>query len=201
MGFGKFVVIDVETTGFSPADGDRVVELALVGLDPRRGVEWQWSTLLDPGCDPGPSRIHGVTRGMVSRAPRFAQVAGYAAHLMRGRVPVAHNAPFDARFIEAEFSLAGWRIPLSRPDYLCTRELAARWLPYGRRGLASCCDAFGISNDRPHEALADASATAHLLLAMLATSRLRVPRAISASHWPAIPIFDTAGLPREMVAV
>jgi DNA polymerase-3 subunit epsilon len=56
-----FAVIDFETTGFSPARGDRAVEVGVVLLA-RDGVrEGEWDTLLNPMRDVGASWVHGIT--------------------------------------------------------------------------------------------------------------------------------------------
>jgi len=55
-----FAVVDVETTGLFPAR-DRVVEVAVVHLDPDARVTGEFSTLIDPRRDVGPTRIHGIS--------------------------------------------------------------------------------------------------------------------------------------------
>lgn len=190
-----FAVIDVETTGLFPETYDRVAEIAIVGVDDRGDVEWAWSTLVNPGRDLGPQHIHGISATDVVVAPTFDQIAGYVAYLVRGRVPVAHNASFDARFLRAEFARAGWQPPLADGQFVCTMHLARTALPGIPYSLASCCAATGVWLDDAHTAQADALATARLLSRLL--GELAAPPAPApVQAWPQIPIVDHAGVHR-----
>ena len=64
-----YAVVDTETTGFSPAHGDRVLEVAVVLLDAQGRVEREWETLLNPDRGVGPTHVHGITAAEVARAP------------------------------------------------------------------------------------------------------------------------------------
>ena len=55
-----YTVVDVETTGFSPDNGDRVVEIGVVYVSPRGEVQDHWSTLVNPQRDVGPTKVHGL---------------------------------------------------------------------------------------------------------------------------------------------
>ncbi len=159
LDLGGFAVLDLETTGLSPRKGARTVEIGLVLVAADGTVEEHWQTLVDPGCAPGPTHIHGVTAAMLRGAPTFADIAGDLALRLLGRTLVAHNASFDIGFLDAEFAAAGlqWqRHPL------CTMQLARR---RGHRiaNLAHLCEFFGIVNQGAHHALGDAVATAELL--------------------------------------
>lgn len=198
-----FSVVDVETTGFSYGSHDRVVEVAVVHVDPAGQIEGQWETLINPGRDIGPQNIHGVTGREIRRAPLFADVAGKLADLLRGRVFVAHNVAFDSRFIAAEFRRVGINVPLPSSSSLCTMQLASRYLPSaGARSLAGCCDAMGVIISQQHRASADAQAAAQLLAGYL---RVRPtdpawPTALEAASgepWPTIPGTDTVWISRE----
>ncbi|MEV1119577.1 exonuclease domain-containing protein [Actinosynnema sp. NPDC049800] len=155
-----YAVVDVETTGFAARGADRVVEVAVVGLDDAGRVTDEWCTLLNPGRDLGPQHVHRIRAADVWHAPTFAQAAGALAARLAERVVVAHNLSFDARFLTAEFARAGVDLPVTG---LCTMRLADRYLP-GRAGrsLAACCEAVGVTLDSAHSALHDARATARL---------------------------------------
>lgn len=154
-----FAVLDLETTGLSPARGARPIEIGLVSVTPDGVVEDAWETLVDPGCGAGPTHIHGVTDAMLDGAPTFADVLGDLTARLEGRTIVAHNASFDIGFLDAEFAAAGlgWR---RAP--LCTMRLARR-RGYRPATLAYLCDTLGIVNQAAHRALGDAVATAELL--------------------------------------
>jgi DNA polymerase III epsilon subunit-like protein len=97
-----FAVVDLETTGFSP-QSERVVEVAVVVLDPDGREVDAFCTLVDPERDPGPTHVHGITAEMLEGAPTFGGVHGYLAGLLSGRVVVGHNVDrFDLAFLVAE---------------------------------------------------------------------------------------------------
>src|SRR5699024_5117562 len=142
----------------APSRGHRIVEIGVVLTDPGGAIEYEWSSLVDPGRDVGPTHIHGITDDMVEGAPIFAELSGDLGFLLHDRVLVAHNARFDVAFLREEWPRTGAPAPY-RP--LCTMRLAlARELP-GR--LAECCAALGLVNADAHRALGDARVTAELL--------------------------------------
>ena len=70
-----YAVIDVETTGFSPQQNDRVVEIGVVYVSPRGEIQDHWSTIVNPRRDVGPTHVHGLTATDVSTAPTFDEIA------------------------------------------------------------------------------------------------------------------------------
>jgi DNA polymerase-3 subunit epsilon len=188
-----FVVIDVETTGLLPA-WDRIIEIAAVRTDPSGRVIDEWTTLINPGCPVGATKIHGITAADVLSAPRFADVLGDLNARLAGRALVAHNALFDLAFIQTEYVRAGWALPAA--PYLCTLDASWTYLPHlSRRRLSDYCWACGIQLHDAHSALGDARATASLLASYLAPKFGRPPNhehvatpALAAQvAWPAVP--------------
>lgn len=80
----SFAVLDVETTGFSPLNGDRIVEVAVVRLG-ADGTE-EYVTLVNPLRDVGPAHIHGLTADDVASAPMFQEIVGDVLEIMNGAV-------------------------------------------------------------------------------------------------------------------
>lgn len=113
-------VIDLEITGLSPARHHRVVELAVVQVSPTGEIEDEWSTLVNPGRDIANSHVHGITATDVVSALRFADVVPQLVADLPGRMLVAHNAPFDLRFLEAEMGRAGLTLAPLPLRGLCT---------------------------------------------------------------------------------
>lgn len=74
-----FAVVDVETTGFSPRLHDRLVEIAIVRIGPDGSPQDEYSTLINPLRDVGPTRIHGITAADLVEAPTFVEVMGGCA--------------------------------------------------------------------------------------------------------------------------
>jgi DNA polymerase-3 subunit epsilon len=220
---GGYAVIDVETTGLFPGGHDRIVEIAVVQVSSGGEVEASWATLVNPQRDLGPQRIHGISASDVLTAPTFAQVAGSLAALLVGRVFVAHNASFDRRFVQSEFGALGHDVPIVAATTLCTMQWSSRLLPHAPRSLAGCCASAGIVLEDAHEALADATATAALLLHYLraagmpseASPRRRLIGAAvptwqppwadtvelaTTAIWPQIPASDVACVRRGFAA-
>ena len=117
-----FVVVDVETSGFDPAAA-RVLSVAALTITAGGAIEHSMYTLLNPGVDPGPTNIHGLTPPMLAGQPCYADIAEHLAPLLCGRILVAHNAAFDYAFLAAEARRCDTELPVT--SVLCTLELAA----------------------------------------------------------------------------
>jgi DNA polymerase III epsilon subunit-like protein len=165
-----FAVIDVETTGFSPED-ERVVEVGVVILDPG-GVEvGAFCTLVDPGCDPGPTHVHGISSPMLAGAPTFASIQPYLADQLSGRVVVGHNVErFDLAFLRSECRRTGGEgtVPGDVPSVDTLTVAQAHLGLWGRASLVDCCSHFDLSWADHHTALGDARVTAALFRSMRA---------------------------------
>lgn len=159
-----FAVVDLETTGLWPGSHHRIVEIAVVLVDAKGCLVEEWSTLVNPCRDVGPSSLHGLRPRDLIDAPLFEDVASELADLLQGRVLAAHNLPFDARFLMAEYTALGYpQVPLTPAHGVCTMRLATQYLPYAPRALADCCAVAGWRHENAHAALADAHAAAKLL--------------------------------------
>ncbi|HEX5740254.1 MAG TPA: 3'-5' exonuclease [Pilimelia sp.] len=166
-------VMDLETSGYSPASGGRIVEIALVTVAGGRIVD-EWETLVDAGGDPGASHVHRISRAHLAGAPTFADIAGEVVARLDGTVVAAHNATFEERFLAAELAAAGVRA--GQWPALCTLRLAKRALPGPSYKLAACCAATGVTLRDAHTALGDARATAEMLIGLShAVRSLRFP--------------------------
>lgn len=199
-----FAVIDVETTGLSPRS-DRVADIAVVQLDRDLTPAGEFTTLVRPGQDIAAARVHGITARDAAGAPGFGDIAPVLLDVLRGRVIVAHNAPFVLRFLAAEFTRAG--VPLPELPALCTMRLASQYLPGSpARTLAGCCASAGITLDGPHSAVNDARAAAGLLACYARASR-KIPAewilalgSASRVAWPALPPTGARPATRESAA-
>ncbi len=164
----EFAIIDLETTGFSLKHHHRIIEVGIVRTDWRGNVLFEYGTLVNPQRDVGATDVHGITAQDVAEAPLFADVVGDIQNALREAVVVAHNAPFDLRFLCHECSQAD--APLPDILALCTLSLARMVSPaLPCRKLGVLCDHFGVPLGRAHCALDDARATAALLSVMLGT--------------------------------
>ena len=150
-----FVVVDVETSGFD-ATCHRVLSVAALTLAADGSPARVLHTLLDPGVDPGPTNIHGLTPAMLAGQPHYRDIAPTLNELLAGRILVAHNPAFDHAFLAAEAARADLDLPVTAT--LCTLELAAQLDLDGAEGLslAALARYWGIPQTRPHDALDDA---------------------------------------------
>ena len=158
-----FVVTDTETTG-SKAEEHRIIEVGAVKVLGGE-VVGRFSQLVNPERAV-PGRIHqltGISTAMVYRQPTAAEVLPCFLDFLGDGVLVAHNLPFDLRFLNAELARTG-RPPLANPT-LCTLRLARRLLRGLRsKGLTAVADHYGIPVRGRHRGLGDAEATAEVLL-------------------------------------
>lgn len=163
-----WVVVDVETSGMRPSV-DRMLSVAAVVIDDDGEVAREFTTLLNPGVDPGPVHVHGLTPALLAGKPRFADVAEELARILEGRTVVAHNAAFDASFLAAEARRAGLASPLER--FLCTLDLAGRLhLSTTDLKLATLADHFGVEQRAAHDAHDDALVLAGVFSGLLKTA-------------------------------
>lgn len=184
-----YTVMDFETTGFSPAHGDRVVEVAMVKVSHDGEIYDAWSTLVNPQRDVGASSIHGITARDVAHAPTFADIAPLVLDTVDGRILAAHNVSFDLRFLASELHRVGYQLPMPL-DGVCTMRWADAFLEAPSRRLCDCCEAASIDLHGSHSALGDALATAQLLATYLEKQSYRPLWEASmeysrAYHWPA----------------
>lgn len=155
-------VLDFETTGLSPACGDRPTEIAIVLVRDGRIVD-RFQSLMNPGrwIPYEVTSLTGITNDMVAEAPPVAKVMREAARFV-GAIPiVAHNASFDSRFWKAE--LDHLSLPAGLP-FACTMLLSRRLYPrLPNHRLGTLVDLLHLPKAaRAHRALADAEMTSHL---------------------------------------
>ncbi|GAB3988252.1 hypothetical protein GCM10029978_110150 [Actinoallomurus acanthiterrae] len=200
-----YAVVDVETTGLRSDWQDRVIEVGIVQLDASGDVTGEWATLVNPGRDLGPRRIHRIVAADIRHAPAFDEVAGTIAALLKGRVVVAHNLAFDALFISGEFARLGATAPLAPEAGVCTMRWASYFMPEAPRNLAGCCALADVPLSGHHDALVDAHAAAGLLRHYLGLVEGRVPwrdllETAASAPWPDLPNTNAPAVRRGVSA-
>ena len=195
-------MVDVETSGFHPAHA-RMVSIAALALGDDGNVEQSLYTLLNPGVDPGPTHVHGLTAEMLEGQPRFGDVVGDLVELLRGRTLVAHNVGFDYSFLAAEAEMVGAELPIDTA--MCTVELSRR-LELGTENLRleTLAAHWGITQMKPHDALDDALVLAQILKPVLVRARERkvwLPvRPLTRRQWPNGQVTHEELRPLKMLA-
>jgi DNA polymerase-3 subunit epsilon len=181
-----WAVVDVETSGFRPGQA-RVVSIAALALSDDGNVEETLYSLLNPGVDPGPTHVHGLTAEMLEGQPCFGDIVGSLRELLQGRTLVAHNVGFDYAFLAAEAEMVGAELPTD--TVMCTVELTRRLeLDTENLRLETLAGHWGIAQMKPHDALDDALVLAQILKPVLARARERkvwLPtRPVTRRYWP-----------------
>ena len=162
-----FVVFDVETTG-AKVPPCRVTEIGAFRISQGRIVD-EFQTLINP-LMPIPAfiaELTGISDEMVKNAPQFHEVADEFLEFIGDAVLVAHNAPFDIRFINYEIGkiFDGYR--LGNP-HLCTVQLSRKLLPnIENHRLHTVADFYSITIENRHRAGDDALATAKIFVEFL----------------------------------
>jgi DNA polymerase-3 subunit epsilon len=197
-----WAVVDVETSGFRPGQA-RIISVAALAVGDDGNVERSVSSLLDPGVDPGPTHVHGLTAEMLAGKPSFADVAPDLIEVLRGRTLVAHNVGFDYSFLVAEAELAAVELPID--SVMCTVELARRLaLDCDNMRLETLAEHWGVSQMRPHDALDDALVLAGILKPALLRARERkvwLPlRPVQRRQWPSGLVTHEELRPLKMIA-
>jgi DNA polymerase-3 subunit epsilon len=164
----EFVVLDLETTGGSPAN-DRITEVGAVKI--RGGeVTGTFQTLVNPGVSIPPliSALTGITDPMVADEEPIEVVLPCLLEFLGGAVLVAHNASFDRRFVQANLERHGYQRLTNR--VVCTARLARKLLPRDEVPnvrLATLAAYLGATVAPCHRALTDARATVDVFHSLL----------------------------------
>jgi len=154
----RSVVFDTETTGLDPLAGDRVIEVACLELHRDLPTGKSFHALIDPERDvpEDSTRVHGMTRADLLGKPRFAEIVQDLLAFLADSPLIAHNAPFDFGFLNAELDRLG-RPPLDHARMIDTLALAKARYAGLPNSLDALCRRFGIdlSERTSHNALLD----------------------------------------------
>lgn len=158
------VILDTETTGFSPASGDKIVEIGALEMVDRELTGRQFHEYLNPGR-PVPRRaqaIHGLSDSFLADKPLFDDVAQDMLDFIGDDTIVIHNAPFDLRFLNAELMMSDLPcIPWGQAHDTVAR--ARELFPGERNTLDSLCWRYGIDTSLREEHGHGALVDCHLL--------------------------------------
>lgn len=167
----RLIVLDTETTGLSPDNGDRILELGCVELLNRKLSGNNLHLYFNPERDSHPDalRVHGLTTEFLSDKPKFAEKVEAILEYLRGAELIIHNAPFDVGFLDKELSLLGLK-PLSSYVAKVTDSLAMakEIFPGKRNSLDALCSRLEVDNSGRtlHGALLDAELLADVYINM-----------------------------------
>lgn len=160
----KYAIVDLETTGHSPANGDRMIQIAIVIIKDWQ-IERTFTKFINPGkaIPPFIQDLTHITDKDVKDALPFEAHADYIYELLAECVFVAHNADFDLSFLQAEFKRAG--LPKWQGKKMDTVELAKILFPMSLSfKLGDLAVDLNIPLANAHRADDDALATAELFI-------------------------------------
>lgn len=165
------IFLDTETTGLSPANGDRIIEIGCVELVNRKLTRNNKHFYVNPERDSHEEalKVHGITSEFLADKPKFAEIAQELLDFVRGAEIIIHNAPFDLSFLNAELALVGQpAFKTFCPSVTDSLAMAKDLYPGKRNGLDALCDRLGVDNSGRtlHGALLDAELLADVYINM-----------------------------------
>ena len=200
------IFLDTETTGLSPRDGHRIIEVVALAYHQRRP--------LDDGCfhrfcnpqrdiDADAQKVHGISTEYLADKSVFSEIAPALQDFLRGGEIIIHNAAFDCEFLDAEFSRCGLP-PMKQISgrITCSLVLSRQKNPLRRHRLEDLCRHFGVDDSArvTHSALLDARLLAQVYYAMTREQMPMDIRAAAAEIKPAAAVRLLTASPAEVAA-
>lgn len=159
------IILDTETTGLSPRDGHRIVEIGAIEMVNKVLTGKSFHCYINPErtMPDEAYRIHGISESFLQDKQVFKDIAEEFVQFISGGILVIHNAPFDIKFINHELSLLNMP-SIDSTDVIDTLLLARKSFPGARVNLDALCKRFKIdsSSRQNHGALIDAKLLAEV---------------------------------------
>lgn len=164
----EFVIFDVETTGLSVTDGDRIIEIAAVKVKEGKIIDKFYSLVNPQRSIPSQaSQVNNITDDMVSEAPLAADILPQMIQFIGGACVTGHNVRFDLNFLCYELALIGRKLNEQTPA-IDTLKMARDLLPYlSNHKLAYLARSLGVVVDQTHRAMADVEITVAVFLRLV----------------------------------
>lgn len=170
------IILDTETTGLSPKQGHRIIEVGCLEMVNRRLTDQHFHYYLNPEreVDQGAVAVHGLTNEFLADKPKFADIAEALLDFIKGAELVIHNAPFDMGFLNHEFALyaKASHQKIDQVETFCevfdTLPLARQKYPGQKNNLDAICKRLKVDNSERnlHGALLDAKLLSRVYLLM-----------------------------------
>ncbi|MCK4983183.1 MAG: 3'-5' exonuclease [Victivallaceae bacterium] len=164
----EYVVFDVETTGLSAQDGDRIIEIAAARVRDLKIVD-TFEFFVNPGrgIPMQAQKINNITPDMVADAPSSAEILPQFVDFVGGACLCGQNVKFDLNFVCNELARASQKLRDETPA-IDTIKMARYFMPQlGSFRLSNLAQAFGVKIDITHRALADVELTVEVLRHLL----------------------------------
>ncbi len=184
------IVLDTETTGLSPRDGHRIVEIGAVELINHMPSGQSFHVYLDPERDmPREAEaVHGLSSTFLKGKPLFDAVADDFLSFVGTSVLVIHNASFDMAFINWELKAVG-RTAIDMGQVIDTLAIAKQKYPMASNSLDALCKRFGVDLSRrgKHGALLDSELLAEVYLDLIGGRQTALGLAVPSATTRATP--------------
>ena len=164
------IALDTETTGLSPQNGDRIVEIGCVELINHMPSGRTYQTYLNPQktMDPSAEEVHGLSNDFLKDQPLFKEIASEFLEFISDSPLIIHNAEFDIGFLNSELKRLDLN-EINMDQAIDTLKIARDMYPGAQNSLDALCRRFDINNyDRElHGALLDSKILADVYLELL----------------------------------
>ena len=164
------VVLDTETTGLDPKNGDRIVEIGAIELFNHMPTGHYFHKYLNPdrSMPQEAFAVHGLSDDFLKGKPRFIDIMDEFISFVGDAKMVIHNASFDMRFLNAELKRAGGEI-YSDQQAIDTLLIARKKFPGAQNSLDALCRRFSIDNSgrEKHGALLDSELLSDVYLELI----------------------------------
>ena len=152
------VILDTETTGLSPAQNHRIVEIGCIELNDQIPTDRTFHTYINPqrSISEDAYKIHGYTEKFLSNKKTFSEIAEEFLNFIRNKKIIIHNASFDLAFLNYELRKINKEI-IDNKNIIDTLELARSKYPGAQNSLDALCKRFNIDNSKreKHSAILD----------------------------------------------
>jgi len=164
------IVLDTETTGFDPEQGDRIVEIGAVELFNHMPTGNTYHQYINPerSMPQEAFEVHGLGDEFLRDKPLFSAISQDFISFIGDAKLIIHNASFDMKFINAELGWTGVAaLPMDRA--IDTLDIARRKFPGSPASLDALCRRFSIDNSARslHGALLDSEILAEVYLQLI----------------------------------
>jgi DNA polymerase III subunit epsilon len=204
------IIFDTETTGLSPAEGHRIVEIGCVELVHRVETGRTFHAHLNPERDVPAEvvAIHGLTGEFLASKPKFAEIVDAFLEFVGDDHLVAHNASFDMSFLNSELKRCG-KPPIFAERTTDTLAIARTKFPGAKHSLDALCTRFAIDRSMRvhHGALLDAQLLAQVYVELRGGRQIGLELATEVDVAPIVaavrifhPARDHQASPAELAA-
>jgi len=168
------IFLDTETTGLSPHDGHKLVEIACLEMSKRTinlEKNGRWHFYINPEREVPQEayNVHGLSNDFLQDKPKFHEIADGFLEFIAGAELIIHNAPFDLKFLNYELEQVGLpKITPKTNKITDTLAMARNLRPNKKNNLDALCDVYEIDRSKRtfHGALVDCHLLAGVYLAM-----------------------------------